>query len=164
MDSLPEEQSSVREYFGQMETGVEIKHEKVSMLSSSEQAASSLINLTGEEIRFHQQKGQKSENFIRYLEHKGAVALDFPATRSLVMNLNIVEIPVYKNGEQIINEASSGRVDSSNYVDVQVAGFCWSRRISVDVTGKRFVGLQPKSSLLQVSFEGSDLFLPFFNP
>ena len=46
MDSLPEEQSSVREYFGQMETGVEIKHEKVSMLSSSEQAASSLINLT----------------------------------------------------------------------------------------------------------------------
>ena len=61
IDSLPEEQSSVREYFGQMDTGVEINHEKVLMLSSSEQAAFSLINLTGEHIRFHQQKGQKSE-------------------------------------------------------------------------------------------------------
>ena len=131
-----------------------IKHEQVSTLRSSEPAVFSLINLTGEQIRFHQQND--SGKFINYLQHKGATALTFPATRSLVMNLKIIEIPVYKNGEQITNEAASDRVDSSNFIDVQVPGFCWSRGISVDVTGKKFVSLQPKSSLLEVSILMND--------
>lgn len=140
----------VHEYFQKCGIDAKIKHEKVSTLNSSEPAAFSLINLTGDEVRFHQHVRQDSGKYIQYLHHRGAAALSFPATRSLVMNLKIVEIPVYKNGDQIVNGASSGRVDSSNYIDVQIPGFCWTKSISVDVTGKRFVGLQPKSSPLQV--------------
>jgi hypothetical protein len=140
----------VHEYFQKSGIDAKIKHEKVSTLNSSDPAAFSLINLTGDEVRFHQHVRQDSGKYIQYLHHRGAAELSFPATRSLVMNLKIVEIPVYKNGDQIINGASSGRVDSSNYIDVQIPGFCWTKSISVDVTGKRFVGLQPKSSPLQV--------------
>ena len=111
-----------------------------------------LINLTGDNIRYHQRERKGSTQFIQYLGNRGAAVLSFPATRSLVMNLSIVEIPVYKNGEQIINDAAkSGHVDSSNYINLQVPGFQWSRSINVDVTGKNFVGLHPKSHILQVS-------------
>ena len=144
--------SIVYESIRQMDSNVKIKHEKASVLNSSQPTAFSLINLIGDDIRFHQQKRQDSGKFIQYLEHKGTAALAFPATRSWVINLDIVEIPVYKRGEQIFNEteAASERVDSSNYIDIQIPGFSWSRSISVDITGKHFVGLQPKSSLLQV--------------
>lgn len=130
---------------------VEINHEWIPMMNQSESAVFSLTNLTGDQIRYHQQLSHKSAKLINYLQHKGSVSLDFPATRSLVMNLKIVEIPVFKNGEQIYNDTSSGRLDSSNYIDLQIPGFNWSRSIPVDITGKRFVGLQPKSSALQVS-------------
>ena len=144
--------SIVYESIQQMDSNVKIKHEKASVLNPSQPVAFSLINLIGDDIRFHQQKRQDSGKFIQYLEHKGTAALSFPATRSWVINLDIVEIPVYKRGEQIFNEteAASERVDSSNYIDVQIPGFSWSRSISVDVTGKHFVGLHPKSTLLQV--------------
>lgn len=130
---------------------IEIDHEKIPISKESEATAFSLTNLTGDQIRYHQQQSHDSGNLINYLHHGRTAALDFPATRSLLMNLKIVEIPVFKNGEQILGDASSGRLDSSNYIDLQIPGFNWSRSIPVDVTCKRFVGLEPKSSKLQVS-------------
>lgn len=143
--------SVVHECFNHFGSQKEVKHELVQNIDSYEPAAFSLINLTGEKIRFHQQKLKDSGMYIQYLQHKGIAALSFPATRSLVVNLQIVEVPVYKNGEQIINEAASGHFDSSNYIDIQIPGFTWSKSISVDITGKRFIALQSKSPFILVS-------------
>jgi hypothetical protein len=124
-----------------------IIHEKVSTLQSSDRVAFSLINLTGQTIRYHQFRFDqgKRKTSIAYLDNSKACALQFPATRTVIRNLKIVEVTsdVFDHVDDL--------PDFSHYIDIQIPGMKWIERISADVTGKRLLSLEPRSGILKVS-------------
>ncbi len=132
-----------------------VMHEKMPTLSSEELVAYSLINLTGERLRFHQQNRPKSNLVIGYLDNLNVTALSFPATKSVFRNLKVVEVS--SEGTDDGEVKSGGKIDSSHYIDVQVPGMFWSRSISVDNPGKRFVNLSPRSGTIMVSDAFADI-------
>ena len=128
---------------------ISVTHEQVPTLSSEELLAFSLINLTGERIRFHQQNSPNSNFLVGYLDNLDVTALSFPATRSVFRNLKVVEVSSESLDDGEV--APGGQVDSSHYIELQVPGMYWCRAICVDNPGKRFVNLQPRSDAMMVS-------------
>jgi hypothetical protein len=97
-------------------------------------------------MRYHQFRfGQgKGKTVIAYLDNYKACALQFPATRTVIRNLKIVEVTsdVFDHIDDL--------PDFSHYIDIQIPGMKWIERISADVTGKRLLSLEPRSDILKV--------------
>jgi len=128
------------------DSGLGVIHEKVTTLQSSDRVAFSLINLTGQTIRYHCLRLDQGKNktLIAYLDNLKACALQFPATRTVIRNLKIVEVTsdVFDHIDDL--------PDFSHYIDIQIPGMKWIERISADVTGKRLLSLEPRSDRLKV--------------
>lgn len=101
-----------------------VSHQNLRSFESKDRVAFSIMNLTGERLRCHQNVGDKS-NIINYLEHLEANELTFPATRSVVKNLQMVEIPFQSIDSIKSQPLFSSYHDSSHLVNVQVLGFSW---------------------------------------
>ena len=128
---------------------ITVSHQRVPILSSHERVAFSLINLSGDRLRFHQQNRATGKIPLSYIDHLGETALSFPATSSVFRNLKVVEIS--SESQEDIEGASDAQFDSSHFIDFQVPGMYWSRAICVDKPGKRFINLRPRSDLIMVS-------------
>ena len=129
---------------------IDVTHEEEVALSPQSRAAFTLINLSGHRIRFHQQGGKKEDLSLCYLDHLNAAALSFPPTRSVFRNLQVVEVSA-ENSTSNSELSANGHTDSSHFIDIQVPGMHWCRAVCVDKTGKRFIGLQPRSLNVTVS-------------
>lgn len=128
---------------------IEVHHEKVHTISSKDRVAFSLANLSGNRLRFHQHGKINDDLAVRYLDHFGITTLSFPPTRSVIRNLNVVEIP--HDCAEDENFLKKNVVDASHFVDIQIPGMTWLHTICVDKIGKRFVNLTPRSNIVQVS-------------
>lgn len=126
---------------------VEVHHEKVQTISSKDHVAFSLMNLSGNRLRFHQHTKKKDYLSVRYLDHLGITTLSFPPTRSVIRNLNVVEIP--SDCAEDDNFLKKNIIDSSHFVDIQIPGMDWFHAICIDKIGKRFVNLKPRSNLVK---------------
>ena len=136
-------ESSVSTYAGAMN----LLHKKVPHSSLQERVAFSLSNLAGQEIRVHLNSASETDAIVHYLDHMDAMSLQFPATRSIIQNLKVVEVPFEEtnNRNKIISF-----MDRKHIVDVQIPGMRWAKDICVDLIGKKFVPLQPKSFIARV--------------
>lgn len=157
-EDIPEDDNSTldtqeaRKFVEDLDIGV--THEKAATLRYNDRVAFSLINLTGQTLRYHRYMSQKEmgKTIIGYLDNLKACALEFPPTRTVIRNLHIVEV----------TSDAFGRIDDlpdfTHYLDIQIPGAMWSHKISVDVTGKRLLRLHPRSDVLSVS-RNTSLFL-----
>lgn len=131
--------------------GHRVIHKVPAPLQENDRVAFSLTNLTGERLRIHQAyeiPSRKSHSgpstTIIYLHDMMSSKLEFPATMSLVKDLELVEVPFERESVGIAGE-SRRHIDSSHTVDIQIPGFKWVKNISVDAVGKRFYPLIPRS-------------------
>lgn len=128
----------------------QICHKNSPALRPDDRVAFSLSNLTGQKIRFHQ-KPLESGDFIQYVNHMDSKSLHFPATRSLVRNMRVIEVPF--EGGQTHNSDSliDTDIDASHSLSLQIPGFNWLvNSFLVDRTGKRFKCLRAKSKIVSV--------------
>jgi len=103
-----------------------------------------LVNLCGLKVRFCQRTSE-SKLLIHYLAHGDSSSLQMPATRSIVRNLKVTEVP-WSESSQRSNEL----VEARHTLDLQIPGFSWIQ-LPIDTVGTRFVDLIPKSSVVTVS-------------
>ena len=133
-------------------TSLDVTHRNLRPLESHDRVAYSILNLTGEKIRYHQQSSTSSK-LINYLENLSANELRFPATRSVARNLKMVEIPLDSYDlEKVPSSLGDYRV-ASHLVDIQIIGFSWIKGVSIDEHGRHFEDLVPRSQRVQVNNE-----------
>lgn len=125
-------------------------HRVPAPLQENDRVAFSLTNNTGEKMRIHQayEASQKAlpgpSTSVAYLDNMLSLKLAFPATKTLVKNLELVEVNFEKERGDLA-DTSRRLIDSSHTVDVQIPGFKWVKRISADAVGKRFYHMIPRS-------------------
>lgn len=108
------------------------------------------INHSGFRVRFCQ-KLPAPKLLIRYLDHGDSVPLQMPATRSIVRNLKVTEVPCLASSSKRSNKV----IETRHTLDLQIPGFKWVQ-LSVDTVGMRFIELRPKSSAVNVSIESME--------
>lgn len=134
-----------------------VLHRTAERLEGNERTAFSLKNNSGERVRVHTHSAvetdlSSSQTTISYLDHLHLMALSFPATETIINNLQSVEVPF--KGDQNISSASNEKQSgassiTSHDLDVQLPGFLWVRDISFDRAGKHFVELVPRALSIQ---------------
>ncbi len=133
-------------------TSLDVTHRNLRSLESRDRVAYSILNLTGERIRYHQKSSTPSK-LINYLENLSANELKFPATRSVARNLKMVEIPLDSYDlEKVPSLLGDYRV-ASHLVDIHIVGFSWIKGVSIDEHGRHFEDLVPRSQTVQVNYE-----------
>ena len=160
-------------FFEETVQGRRIMHHIPSPLAENDRVAFSLTNRTGERLRIHQSLGGStaSDQFvptsprtrITYVEDALSAKLEFPATISVVRNLQVIEESFENDGAMTAASTKRGQhrrlgsggtgtdggsrihIDASHIIDVQIPGFRWLKGMSVDAVGKRFYPLVPRS-------------------
>ena len=147
-------------FFEETVQGRRIMHHIPSPLAENDRVAFSLTNRTGERLRIHQSLGGSTTSDqndvttnprtrITYIEDALSAKLEFPATISVVRNLQVMEESFENDGgmSAASNKRDGSRIhiDASHTIDVQIPGFKWLRGMSVDAVGKRFYPLVPRS-------------------
>ena len=126
-----------------------VLHKIPESLNEQERVAFSLRNLSGQRIRVHTQSDLEAElssskTTVMYLDHSQLMPVSFPATETVIKNLEPVEVP-FEGDQNITSQHKQFTVSRNHSVDVQVPGFLWARGISLDRMGKHFVELVPRS-------------------
>jgi len=125
------------------------RHRPAEQLYEDERVAFSLKNITGDRVRVHTQSAGKSTTAtISYLDHSDLMPLRFPATKTVINNLQSLELP-FKGDQNISSTHERVKTVIDLKIDLQVPGFRWVRRISLDKPGKHFVQLHPRSSVVE---------------
>ena len=160
-------------FFEETIQGRRIMHHIPSPLAENDRVAFSLTNHTGERLRIHQSLGGSTASDqhvttnprtrITYVEDALSAKLEFPATISVVRNLQVMEELFENDGAMSVASTKRGQhrrlgsggtgtdggsrihIDASHTIDVQIPGFRWLRGMSVDAVGKRFYPLVPRS-------------------
>ena len=147
-------------FFEETVQGRRIMHHIPSPLAENDRVAFSLTNRTGERLRIHQSLGGSTTSDqndvtsnprtrITYIEDALSAKLEFPATISVVRNLQVMEESFENDGGMSaasnMRDGSRIHIDASHTIDVQIPGFRWLRGMSVDAVGKRFYPLVPRS-------------------
>ena len=124
---------------------MEVIHEIPKTLKGEDRVAFSIRNLTGQRLRIHQQQSNVSREddtekpvVVTYLNQGEAAPLTFDATISVVKNMRVVEVPIYK-------DKSHQKVSLHHAIDLQVPGCRWIQNVSVDTFGRKFQILIPRS-------------------
>jgi len=126
-----------------------VLHEIPKPLTENDRVAFSMRNLTGSKFRVHQQTDRSTQSalirpaVVTYLNHGETMGLTFSATISIIKNLKIVEVPYPGLSDSPNDDEKNGSV--THAVDVQLPGFRWIQTIKVDMFGRRFESLMPRS-------------------
>ncbi len=146
--------SEVKKIFSAVDRVNHLKfhHVLAEKLEENERVAFSLKNCTGERIRVHTHSTLESENSttatISYLDHSHLMPLSFPATETVISNMNSLELP-FKGDQSIVSNRQRIKTVIDLEIDLQVPGFRWVRQISFNKPGRHFVQLIPRSSIVQ---------------
>jgi len=130
-------------------------HSPADEVDDSERTAFSLKNTTGEQVRIHTHSAiesniAKSQTTIMYLDHLQLMPLSFPATETVIKDLQAVEVLCKGDLNKSLSlHHSQLDIATSHDIDLQIPGFHWVRNISFDLTGKHFVQLIPRSLSIQ---------------
>lgn len=127
-----------------------IVHQQQRPLSSEDRVAFSLVNMTGQRIRFHQRGGGNAEDeeshlvHLTYLDHCDRCQLKFDPVETVVCNLKVVERPfAHSNDSRLFNGGEKG---PGHTVSFQVPGFRMCPHVPVDKLGRQYQPLTPQSS------------------
>ncbi len=126
-----------------------VVHKSPEMLNEQERIAFSLKNFSGQRIRVHTQSDLEAElssskTTVMYLDHNHLMPVSFPATETVIKNLEPVEVP-FEGDQNITSQQKQLIVPRNHSIDIQVPGFKWTRGISLDKMGKHFIELIPRS-------------------
>jgi len=131
-----------------------VLHSSAEEVKDNKRIAFSLKNSTGERVRVHAHSALEKDisscqTTIAYLDHLHLMPLSFPATETVIKNLQPVEVP-FKGDQNITSHHQRrNRTANSHEIDLQIPGFRWVRGINFDKTGKHFVELIPRSIFVQ---------------
>eukprot|EP00986_Skeletonema_menzelii_P013164 scaffold7491_cov142-Skeletonema_menzelii.AAC.15 len=130
-----------------------VLHKSPETLTEQERIAFSLKNFSGQRIRVHTQSDLEAElssskTTVIYLDHNQLMPVSFPATETVIKNLEPVEVP-FKGDQNITAQKKQLIVPRNHSIDIQVPGFKWARDISLDKMGKHFIELTPRSPFVQ---------------
>jgi hypothetical protein len=128
------------------EAALQVSHRRPMPISENERIAFCLVNLTGQELRFHTSAGvlstrQGGELKVSYLEDRHMAELSFDATYSIIQNLSMKEVP-FDFFSSKVNETDSF---SRQSLGVQVLGFRWIEQVTADQIGRHFHDMRPFS-------------------
>lgn len=126
-----------------------VVHKSPEMLNEQERVAFSLKNFSGQRIRVHTQSDLEAElssskTTVMYLDHNHLMPVSFPATETVIKNLEPVEVP-FEGDQNITSQQKQLIVPKNHSIDIQVPGFKWTRGISLDKMGKHFIELIPRA-------------------
>lgn len=130
-----------------------VLHKFPETLNEQERIAFSLKNLSGQRLRVHTQSDLEAElssskTTVMYLDHNHLMPVSFPATETVIKNLQPVAVP-FEGDQNITAHQKQFTVPRNHSVDIQVPGFRWARDISLDKIGKHFIELIPRSPFVQ---------------
>eukprot|EP00985_Skeletonema_marinoi_P012126 scaffold5803_cov164-Skeletonema_marinoi.AAC.2 len=130
-----------------------VLHKFPETLNEQERIAFSLKNFSGQRIRVHTQSDLEAElssskTTVIYLDHNHLMPVSFPATETVIKNLEPVEVP-FEGDQNITAHKTQLIVPRNHSIDIQVPGFKWARDISLDKIGKHFIELIPRSPFVQ---------------
>jgi hypothetical protein len=130
-----------------------VLHKFPETMNEKERIAFSFRNLSGQRIRVHTQSDLEAElssskTTVMYLDHNYLMPVSFPATETVIKNLQPVEVP-FEGDQNISAHQKQFTVSRNHSIDIQVPGFRWARDISFDKIGKHFIELIPRSPFVQ---------------
>ena len=130
-----------------------VLHKFPETLNEQERVAFSLKNFSGQRIRVHTQSDLEAEissskTAVMYLDHNSLMPVSFPATETVIKNLQPVEVP-FEDDQNITTHQKQFTLPRNHSIDIQVPGFRWARDISLDKIGKHFIELIPRSPFVQ---------------
>lgn len=130
-------------------------HSRAAPIDESERRAFTLRNITGQQIRVHSlstntEDDSRSKVTIHYLDHKSTMPLSFPATlTAYVINANR-SVRHMEHVEVAVEDVKrSSHHHHHHEIDIQIPGFKWLHGVSMEETGRKFIGLNPRSSEIQ---------------
>jgi hypothetical protein len=128
---------------------VTVLHRVAEPLEGNERIAYSMENRTGELLRVHlETEISSSQTTVVYLKHMHLIPLSFPATETVIKNLEIVEAP-FKGDQNIASYRQKLKNVACHEIDFQIPGFRWVRAVSFDKTGKHFLQVFPRSPVVE---------------
>jgi hypothetical protein len=127
---------------------VTVIHRFAEHLEGSGRVAFSLENCTGELLRVQTRTPHETEISIVYLNHTRLMPLSFPATQTAIKNLENVEVP-FKGDQNVSQFRQKLKNVASHEIDFQIPGFRWVRGVSFDKTGKHFLQVIPRSTVIE---------------
>lgn len=140
--------------------GKDIIQEMVTPLDKDDRVPFSLQNMTGQKIRVYRIDDEMTTTsaVVTYLEQSHSTKLSFLPSISTVRNMSVVEVsyPGLPNSPRqthlvhdqfSYNRKACGQrdIDSVQEVDAQLPGFRWLRGIKVDIFGRSFERIVPRS-------------------
>lgn len=133
-------------------------HSSAEEVEDNERVAFSLKNNTGERVRIHthsdlEKETTRSQTTISYLDHLHLMPLSFPATETVIKNLQPVEVLFKGDITRSHHQKQPDTAITSHEIDLQIPGFRWVRNISFDLSGKNFVQLVPRSPYIQAKID-----------
>jgi len=118
---------------------VSVFHDLSVAEDSQHHLAFSFKNLTGVDLRVAVSRTTTTN--VAYVEHGESVALDYPASVTILENLAPKEV-------EFPGVSSSNKELNTHKLDIQVPGFQWIRGVQVDTFGRGFTELIPVESKL----------------
>jgi hypothetical protein len=129
---------------------VTVLHRFAEHLEGNGRIAFSLENCTGELLRVHTHSPVEISSCqitVVYLNHMQLMPLSFPATETVIKNLENIEVPF--EGDQNVSSFRQKKNVASHEIDFQIPGFRWVRAVSFDKTGKHFLQVIPRSPVVE---------------
>ena len=120
-------------------SSVEMHREHVPLLDS-DRVGFSILNLTGQPIRYIQRLDNAYS--IEYLEDRGRGNLNFTACATKINNMKIVEDAF---NVQVVNNVRAGNNNDrvSHQVAIQISGYEWFPSVQIDEIGTKNISLFP---------------------
>lgn len=114
--------------FDQLHRSLTVFHSSAEQLDETERVAFSFKNLTGQRIRVHTQSAletdiSSSKTTITYLDHLQLMHLSFPATISVIKNLESVEVPFKGDQNLVVTQKTRDKGTMNHVIDIQIPGF-----------------------------------------
>jgi hypothetical protein len=131
-----------------------VRHLFVEPLPLEARMAFTVLNLTGEQIRYYQPRANDSTRRLQYLDHSVRGMLVFSASMTVLHDCRVVDVPfdlqreVASAGEAGVTLSTMGPNDDGSEAGtghtfaLQVNGYRWLPRVSADLLGIRALPLQ----------------------
>ena len=123
-----------------------IKHVFAPQLKPGVRVGFSILNVTGNPLRYLQSWGDDSMNekrqTVEYLQHNETGLLNFIASNTVIRNNQVVEEPFSgqsKSNKKTVSRNRHQRI--GHRVTLQVAGYKWTSSVQADALGIKFIDL-----------------------
>jgi hypothetical protein len=129
-----------------------VTHQLLRPREDEERVPFTFQNCTGQTVRLHKSVGRTDEfaelrAIITYLDHLQSMPLTFDATMSVTRNLEVVEVPY--PGLPTPKRGTSQTTMRKHCIDLQIPGFKWLQKLSVDTSGRSFEDLIPRDPAIK---------------